>query len=161
MLMARNLITVSPEKIRLSQDWRRPKSVANVEWCHGLLQFFWQFIPKFANITILFTNPTKRGSEVYNWTKKCKMAYHSRKTAITFALILISPDQNKTFREHLYALQSAVEGILAQCKENDQNRVKVFFLKHLSPPEQNDISNSQHLLVLLTFLVAYSHYPGE
>jgi len=49
-------IRVDPEKVKAIRDWATPKNVKGVRAFIGFANFYWIFIPDFADIARLLTN---------------------------------------------------------------------------------------------------------
>ena len=101
------------------------------------MNFYWRFIQDFsAKARPLFD--LTRSEQVWTWSGKEQAAFKDLKTAVTTALVLVSPQELDSFRIEVDSSDFATGAVLSQQLTTDRKWHPVaFYSKSLSSMEQN------------------------
>ena len=77
-------IKADESKVEAIKKWPTPKSIHDVQSCHGLASSYKRFIRNFSTIIALMTEVIKGKS--FKWTPKSQIAFEEIKTKLTQAL---------------------------------------------------------------------------
>jgi len=113
------------------------------------VNFYQRFIQDFsAKARPLFD--LTRSEQVWTWSGKEQTAFEDLKTAITTALVLVSPQESDPFRIEADSSDFATGAVLSQQSMTDGKWHSVaFYSKSLSSVEQNyEIHNKEMLAII-------------
>jgi hypothetical protein len=85
----------------------------------GQTNFVHRFIPNYAEIVKTIYKLLKKDVK-FEWNDLSKKAFREIKTAISEALVLISPDYSKDFQIFSFASEDTIAGVFLQ--KNDQGQ---------------------------------------
>src|SRR5436190_13801076 len=71
-------ISMSERKVESIRDWKRPKTVKNIQEFLGFVNFYRRFIEGFSKIAHPLITQTKKGL-TFEWTDKCQEAFETLK----------------------------------------------------------------------------------
>lgn len=151
-------IGIGSERIRVVQQWPKPKTLSELRGFIGLLQYFRRFIKNFSRMAWPLTDLTRKGKGIQAWNNSCEEAFSELKNCLCFAPILVCPNWEKSFKCHVDASQKAVGGTLSQADDFGRERVISYFSKRLSQEEENYSANDRELLGLVYFLKRFRCY---
>jgi len=80
-------LTMSDDKVKIIQDWLKPKKVKDIQSFLGFANFYYQFIFNYSDIIIPLTYLTQKNIS-WKFDSSCHDAFNSLKKAFTFAPIL-------------------------------------------------------------------------
>lgn len=143
-------IKVGDERKKVVQDWPAPKTLSELRILIGLLQFFRRFIKGLSETAAPLPNLTRKGRSMTQWEEICDSAFSQLKEKLISLPIMRAPDWALSIRCHIDACQLAVGGTLTQVSETGEHAI--YFLKRLSPAEENYSANDRELLGLIYFL---------
>jgi len=83
-------------KIAGVKEWPTPKNVTKVQSFVGFINFYQQFIPDFSHMSNPLHQLTKK-EEPWCWSKTEEGAFCELKQLVTYALVLVLPDQKAQF----------------------------------------------------------------
>jgi len=118
----------------------------------GFVNFYWRFIQDFsAKARPLFD--LTRSEQVWTWSGKKQAAFKDLKTAVTTALVLVSPQESDPFRIKVDSSDFATGAVLSQQSTTDRKWHPIaFYSKSLSSMEQNYEIHDKEMLVIIRVL---------
>jgi len=116
------------------------------------VNFYWRFIQDFsAKARPLFD--LTRSEQVWTWSGKEQAAFKDLKTAVTTALVLVSPQESDPFRIKVDSSDFATGAVLSQQSTTDRKWHPVaFYSKFLSSMEQNYEIYDKEMLAIIHVL---------
>jgi len=116
------------------------------------VNFYWRFIQDFsAKARPLFD--LTRSEQVWTWSGKEQAAFKDLKTAVTTALVLVSPQESDPFRIKVDSSDFATGAVLSQQSTTDRKWHPVaFYSKSLSSMEQNYEIYDKEMLAIIRVL---------
>jgi hypothetical protein len=102
-IVGQGVVRVVDSKVRVIQEWPRPKTVHDVRQFYGLCNYYRRFIRGFSAIgaplsdLFKFADNDKRKNRPVVWTMACEAAFERMKRAITSAPVLQQIDENKPY----------------------------------------------------------------
>ena len=116
------------------------------------MNFYWRFIQDFsAKARPLFD--LTRSEQVWTWSGKEQAAFKDLKTAVTTALVLVSPQESDPFRIKVDSSDFATGAVLSQQSTTDRKWHPVaFYSKFLSSMEQNYEIYDKEMLAIIHVL---------
>ncbi|GFW58124.1 retrovirus-related Pol polyprotein from transposon 17.6 [Trichonephila clavipes] len=125
------------ERIKAIQNLQAPTTKKQLRSALGLCNFYRQYIPNFAKISLPLTELTKK--KVPNeipWSKEAENAFKELKTALCGITELQVPDIEKPYYLHTDASQTTVGCCLGQLDGEDNIHPIVFGSQKLNPSQQ-------------------------
>ncbi|GFV76858.1 retrovirus-related Pol polyprotein from transposon 17.6 [Trichonephila clavipes] len=125
------------EYIKAIQNLQAPTTKKKLRSALGLCNFYRQYIPNFAKITLPLTELTKK--KVPNeipWSKEAENAFKELKTALRGITELQVPHIEKPYYLHADASQTAVGCCLGQLDGEDNIHPIAFGSQKLNPSQQ-------------------------
>jgi len=86
-ILSLSSLTMSDDKVKIIQDWLKPKKVKDIQFFLGFANFYHQFIFNYSDIIIPLTCLTRKNIS-WKFDSFCHDAFNSLKKAFTFAPIL-------------------------------------------------------------------------
>ena len=116
------------------------------------------FIPNFATIARPLTNLLK-ADVPFIWTNDCRQALDTLIDTVCLHPVLMAPDQDQQFELEVDASQFALEAILWQRDPANAKKLWAigYYLKTLSPAQQNYKIHDHELLAVIEGLCHWSH----
>jgi hypothetical protein len=145
-------IAVDPDKVQEVMDWKPPTTVRQIRSFLGLAGYYRRFIPDFSRIAKPMTELLKKGVK-FEWSQKCKDAFHTLRQHLTTAPVLAQPDNAKPFDVYCDASGTGLGCVLMQ-----DNRVIAYASRALRPHEQNHPTHDLELAVVVHALKIWRHY---
>jgi hypothetical protein len=145
-------ISVDPEKVQEVMDWRPPTTVRQIQSFLGLAGYYRRFILDFSRIAKPMTELLKKGVK-FEWSQKCKDAFHVLRQHLTTAPVLAHPDNTKSFDVYCDASGTRLGCVLMQ-----DNRVIAYASRALRPHEQNYPTHDLELAAIVHALNIWRHY---
>ena len=104
-------IMVDPTKVQEVLDWKAPTSVHEIQSFLGLPGYYRRFISDFSKIAKPMTRLLQKDTR-FVWTSECEAAFHTLRTLLTLALVLVQPDIEKPFDVFCDASGTGLGGVL-------------------------------------------------
>ena len=144
------------DKVRIIQDWPRPKTVHDVRLFLGLATYYRRFVKGFAQIAAPLHELLKEGDEELRrkkhrpiqWTTACEAAFGKLKVALQTAPVLAQPNRSKPFLIETDASEWALGYVLLQVGEDGLNHPVAFDGRKLRGPELNYPTHEKELLAI-------------
>jgi hypothetical protein len=111
-IISKDGVKLDPERVEAIGKVPLPVSKKPLQSFLGQTNFVHRFIPNYAEIKLL------KKDVKFEWNDESKRSFQSIKTAISEALVLISPDYTKDFQIFSFASEDTIAGVLLQ--KNDQ-----------------------------------------
>jgi len=102
-IVGQGVVRVVDLKVRVIQEWPRPKTVHDVHQFYGLFNYYRRFIHGFSAVgaplsdLFKFADNDKRKYGPVVWMMACEAAFERMKRAITSAPVLQQIDENKLY----------------------------------------------------------------
>ena len=87
-ILSQDGISVDPSKVQEVMDWKALTLVHEVQSFLGIAGYYRRFIPDFSKIAKPMTRLLLK-DERFNWTSECEVAFHTLRTLLTIALVLV------------------------------------------------------------------------
>ena len=127
-------LEVDPEKIKVIQGLKPPKTVREVRAFVGTTSYYRKFIQNFSAIAEPLTSLTRKNAK-FIWSEKHEIAFETLKKALMEAPILHLPSLNEPFQLFTDACDRSIGALLTQ--EVDGVYKPVYYLSHhLSDSQQ-------------------------
>jgi len=97
LVISENKVKMDPIKVAGVHDWPTPENRTDVQAFVGFVNFYRRFIQDFSTIARPLFDLTRSG-KAWNWDTKEQDAFEHLKTAVTTALVLMSPQDSEPFR---------------------------------------------------------------
>ena len=125
-----------PEKLNAIKKLEPAKNIDKTYQILGLLGYYREFAPAFADITIPITNLLKKNVP-FNWLQKCQAALDYLEEIFCNKPLLQFPNPNKEYILYTDTSKNAYSGVLCQLQDNnnDIGACSIFF-RNLHSPEQ-------------------------
>jgi len=122
------------------------------------VNFYRRFIQDFsAKARPLFD--LTRSEQVWTWSRREQAAFEDLKTAVTTALVLVSPQESDLFQIEADSLDFATGAVLSQQSTTDGKWHPVaFYSKSLSSVEQNYEIYDKEMLAIICVLEEWRHF---
>jgi hypothetical protein len=148
-------LKVDPSKIAAIREWPTPTCVSELRSFMGLVQFFDNFIPHFADVSFPLTQLFKKDA-AWEWTPVQDTAFLELKRLTTESPCLIVPDPSLPYVIHTDASGFAVGCALFQGQGAGLQPV-AFESRKLQPPERNLAPYDRELLGIVHALTKWRH----
>ena len=96
LILSEGCVEMDLVKIAGVKEWPTPKNVTEVQSFVSFVNFYQQFIPNFSHVAKLLHQLTKK-EEPCHWSKTEEGAFCELKQLVTYALVLVLPDQKAQF----------------------------------------------------------------
>jgi len=132
-------------KVAGVREWPTPENKTDVQAFLGFVNFYWRFIRDFsAKAQPLFD--LTRSEQVWTWSGREQAVFEDLKTAVTTALVLVSPQESDS-------LYFATGAVLSQQSTTDGKwHPVVFYSKSLSSVERNYEIHDKEMLAIIRAL---------
>ena len=111
-----------PEKLESIAKMPIPKNAKQVKQFFGLVGYYRKFVPRFADISRILTNLTRKDQE-FKWTLECDKCFHMLKDYLQEAPILRYPDPAASYTLYTDASKYAYAGVLTQRQDDTDHPV--------------------------------------
>jgi len=124
----------------------------------GFVNFYQRFIRDFsAKARPLFD--LTRSKQVWTWSRKKQMAFKDLKTAVTTALVLVSPQDLEPFQVEADSSDFTTGAVLSQQLTTDGKwHPMAFYSKSLSSVKQNYEIHDKEMLAIICTLEEWRHF---
>jgi len=120
-------------------------------------RFIWDFSAKARPLFDL-----THSEQVWTWSGKKQVAFEDLKTAVTTALVLVSPQESDPFRIEVDSSDFATGAVLSQQSTTDRKWHPVaFYSKSLSFVERNYEIHDKEMLAIICALEEWRHFLEE
>ena len=128
-------LSMDPKKIQTIIEWRKPKSIRDVQCFIGFVNLYWYFIQDYTKIAIPLTHLTCKNK--LKWNSGANQAFQDFKTAFTMAPILIHLEFSNSFFFEGDAFDYALGMVLSQNEEDEQLHLVAFHSQNFTDVEIN------------------------
>lgn len=144
-------LEMDPVKTKTIREWKRPKSIHDVQMFFGFANFYRRFIRNYSRIIRPLTTFTGKGKEFF-WNDDDERAFESLKTAFTTTLVLQLFDFEKQCVMETDASDFVSAGVLSQPDLRGVLHPVAYFSKKHTPAECNyEIYDKELLAVVRAF----------
>jgi len=152
LVISENEISMDPVKVAGVREWPTPENKTDVQAFLGFVNFYWRFIWDFsAKAQPLFD--LTRSEQVWTWSGKEQAAFKDLKTAVTTALVLVSPQESDPFRIEADSSDFTTGAVLSQQSTMDGKWHPIaFYNKSLSSVERNYEIHDKEMLAIIRAL---------
>jgi len=158
LVILENKVEMDPVKVARVHDWPTPENQTDIQAFIGFINFYCHFIQDFSIIARPLFDLT-RSDKAWNWDAKEQEAFEHLKTAVTTALVLVSPQDLKPFCIEADSSDFASGAILSQQLPREEKWYLVaFYSKSLSPVEQNYEIHDKEMLTIIHALEEWRHF---
>jgi len=149
LVISENEVSIDLVKVTGVREWPTPENKTNVQAFLGFMNFYQRFIQDFsAKAQPLFD--LTYSEQVWMWSGKKQAAFEDLKTAVTTALVLVSPQESDPFQIEADSSGFTTGAVLSQQSTTDGKwHPIVFYSKSLSSVERNyEIHDKQMLAII-------------
>ena len=161
-LLENGRIYPDPSKVKVLSEMAMPKTKRQLKSLLGLLSYFRDFLPHYADIAYPLSELTGKGKpDKLTWTSEQETAFQKLRTALISKPVLRPPDMSKPFQLWVDSSQVAISAILMQRDDNDADNIGhaiCFSSRKLARREQNFATVEKELLALVYGLLKFKHY---
>jgi len=150
-------LTMSNDKIKIIQDWLKPKKVKNIQSFLGFANFYCQFIFNYSDIVIPLTRLTRKDIP-WKFDSSCKDAFNSLKKAFTSAPILTHWIPDAQLIVETDASDYALAAILSVINEDNEVHPVAFHSRTFTVVELNYDTHDKELLAIFEAFKIWWHY---
>jgi len=158
LIISENQVSMDPVKVTGVREWPTPKNKTDVQTFLGFVNFYRRFIWDFsAKARPLFD--LTRSKQVWTWSRKEQAAFEDLKTAVTTALVLVSPQESDPFRIEADSSDFVTGAVLSQQSMMDGKWHPIaFYSKSLSSVERNYEIHDKEMLAIIRALEEWRHF---
>jgi len=158
LVISENKVEMDPVKIAGVHDWPTPENRTDVQAFIGFVNFYHRFSRDFSTIARPLFDLT-HSNKAWNWDAKEQEAFECLKTAVTTALVLMSPQDSEPFRIKADSSDFASRAVLSQQLPREEKWHPVaFYRKSLSPVERNYEIHDKEMLAIICMLEEWRHF---
>ena len=152
LVILENEVSIDPVKVAGVQEWPTPENKMDVQTFLGFMNFYRRFIRDFSTKAQPLFDLT-RSEQVWTWSGREQAAFEDLKTAVTTALVLVSPQESDLFRIEADSSDFATGAVLSQQSTMDGKWHPVaFYSKSLSSMERNYEIHDKEMLAIICAL---------
>ena len=155
-LVSRQGVSVDPNKIKAIIDWPVPKSKKDVESFLGFMNYHWDHIKDFADITVCLYELIGPKNH-FNWTQEHQTSFEKLRECLVCAPILAYPNSIDKFIIDTDASDKAIGAELIQVQDGEE-KVVCYGSYSLTPSQHNYCTTCKELLAVVRFCREYHHY---
>jgi len=158
LVISENEVSMDLVKVTGVREWPTPENKMDVQAFLGFVNFYRRFIRDFsAKAQPLFD--LTRSEQVWTWSGKEQAAFKDLKTAVTTALVLVSPQESDPFQIEADSSDFATGAVLSQQSMTDGKwHPVVFYSKSLSSVERNYEIHDKEMLAIIRALEEWRHF---
>jgi len=158
LVISENKVSMDPVKVAGVREWPTLENKTDVQAFLGFVNFYRRFIRDFSAKARPLFNLTC-SEQVWTWSGKEQTAFEDLKTAVTIALVLMSPQDSKPFRVEADSSDFATGAVLSQQSTADGKWHPVaFYSKSLSSVEWNYEIHDKEMLAIIRALEEWRHF---
>ena len=139
-------ITMDTTKVDAIRSWPVPKNVKELQSFLGFVNFYRQFIPNLAELTLPLTPLT--GKRLWEWLDSQQSGFESIVSAVLSDRVLAMPDNSLPYRVETDASDFAISAVLSQ--DFDGVRCLIAFIsKSFTDTERNYSTYDKELFAIV------------
>ena len=150
-------LTMSNDKIKIIQDWPKPKKVKDIQSFLGFANFYCQFIFNYLDIVIPLTRLTQKDIS-WKFDFSCQDAFNSLKKVFTSAPILTHWIPDAQLIVETDALNYALTEILSIVNKDNEVHPVAFHSHTFTVVELNYNTHNKELLAIFEAFKIWWHY---
>ncbi len=148
---------MDPVKVQGVMDWPIPTKVKEVQSFLGFINFYWQFIWNFSEITHPLHALTWK-SKMWSWGTPEQQAFEALKAAVTSTPVLTFPSDSGCFCLECDASNFATGAVLSQLQADGASHPVAFMSKGFSDVEWNYQTHNKEMLAIIQALEEWCHF---
>lgn len=148
---------VDPDKVTAIKSIPAPRDATGVRSFLGMTNYFRQFIPEYAKISMPLQDLTKKRTK-FEWTQDCEDAFSELKQCLCRDPCLIMPDFTQPFTLHTDWSKCAIGAVLSQTGADGLDHPIAFASRTLNPAERNYAPTEGECLALVWAVKKFRHY---
>ena len=147
-------VSHDPAKLRVLADWPTPKTVREMQFFLGFVNFYGDYISDATELTAPLYDLTaaRKGDESIKLNAEHFKSFEKIKRRLCAVPRLAHPDFEQPFVLYTDALKIAVGAVLLQRDNNGVERAISFFSKKLSPAQRNYFTLERECLAIICAL---------
>jgi hypothetical protein len=149
---------MAEDKIEAIKEWQGPRSLRDVQSCHGFANFYWRFIKDFSRICRPLTESTKGEKQDWHWTSEMEKSFEELQNRFTTAPILSHFDPMKTCIIETDASDFTLGAILSQKDDEGRLHPIAFHSRKFQPAEINYEVHDKELLAIIDSFKVWRRY---
>ncbi|CAF1080795.1 unnamed protein product [Brachionus calyciflorus] len=155
--------SIKPDKSKCEAlfQFKRPKTLTQLQSFLGLAQYYRKFIENFAKIASplyrLTTKEESANKNKLNWSDECENSYNTLRNYLTKDKILFLPDLKKKFVLETDASNTGIGAVLNQ-KKDGVLRPIAYFSKPLNKAQRNYSTTEKELLAIVLAVEHFHQY---
>ena len=149
-------IAPDPDKIRVVQEWPRPKNLTEARAFVGLASYYRNFVEGFAKVARPLHELTKKGRR-FEWTERQEAAFIELKERLTEAPVLATPADSGTYWLDTDSSDFALGAVLQQ-EQDGVLRVIGYASRALSDAEKKYCTTRKEMLGVIFGLKQYRQF---
>ncbi len=159
-VVSRDGVTIDEDKLQAIRDLPRPNDATGVRSFVGFVNYFRQFIDKYAETCQPLHALTKKNAK-WEWTDACEQAFLTLKAKLCEKPVLAMPDfspGHQTFRLHTDWSKTAIGAVLLQKDASGQEHAIAYASRILSSAERNYAPTEGECLAVVWAVKKFRHY---
>ncbi len=157
LVISKDHVGMDPVKVQGVMDWPIPTKVKEVQSFLRFVNFYWQFIWNFSEITCPLHALTWK-SKTWSWGTPEQQAFKALKAAVTSAPDLTFPLDSGCFHLECDASNFATGAVLSQLQADGTFHPVAFMSKGFSDVEQNYQIHDKEMLAIIQALEEWHHF---
>jgi len=158
LVISENEVSMDLVKVAGVREWPTLENKTDVQAFLGFVNFYRRFIRDFSTKAQPLFDLT-HSEQVWTWSGKEQAAFKDLKTAVTTALVLVSPQELDPFRIEVDSSDFATGAVLSQQSTTDGKWYPVaFYSKSLSSVERNYEIHDKEMLAIIHALEEWRHF---
>jgi len=158
LVISENKVEMDPIKVARVCDWPTLENWTDVQAFIGFVNFYRRFIQDFSTIARPLFDLTC-SDKAWNWDTKEQEAFKCLKTAVTTALVLVSPQDLEPFCIKADSSDFASGAVLSQqLPEEEKWHLVAFYSKSLSSVERNYEIHDKEILAIICALEEWRYF---
>lgn len=150
-------LKMDESKVRVIQEWPRPRNVREIQSFLGFANFYRRFIRNYSAITVPLTRLTRKSAR-WEWTSVVQGAFDSLKKAFTSAPILTHWKPDRRLIVETDASDYAIAAILSISDDDGLDHPIAFHSRTMTPTELNYDVHDKELLAIFEAFQLWRHY---
>ncbi len=153
-------VTIDEDKLQAIRDLPRPVDASAVRSFIGFVNYFRQYIDKYAEICVPLINLTKKKVE-WEWTSDCEKSFQELKAKLSEKPILAMPDfseNHPVFKLHTDWSKTAIGAVLLQQDRTGKEHAIAYASRVLNSAERNYAPTEGECLAVVWAVKKFRHY---
>ena len=156
-ILSRSGLTMSDDKVKIIQDWLKPKKVKDIQFFLGFTNFYCWFIFNYSDIVIPLTHLTQKNIP-WKFDSSCVDAFNSLKKAFTSTSILTHWIPDAQLIVETDASDYALAAILSIVNKDNEVHPVAFHSRTFTTAELNYNIHDKKLLTIFEAFKIWRHY---